>query len=693
MKWRDIERTLIIAGLLAMAAPAAAVEVHGSVRVYDGSTENGDSEIDQLDQKYTLNLQQALTPWLSVVFSYRYSDFSSENGGSDFERSTREPLLTLLYNRPTFNARLSFQDRSNRGSNPSDNLDIESLQAQLRWQPRRGPRFSLQWRDDTNVADTAVFGRDIGTRRLAFDAIWDRRPWGLRYGWSATRLTNDGTGFELDEDRHQLRAHFDRRLWDDKLGLSASGWISRSEQRQVAGTGGQPSRPVPIRDGLFRVDTSPDVGELDDAPGLVDGDTATPAGPNLEIGGANTFRNIGVDLGMTRPVTRLEITVDAPSSPGLLWEVYRSSDGLSWSRVSGVISDYDGGLDRYTLRFPEVTDRFFKAVNVTVNSFSNVAVTEIRALVDVGQLSRREGRSTTYRADFAARWRPHERVRADLLFGVANDQDLARGLLSRDLDEINYSALVRVELTPELEARIGFRFTGVDENREPVLERDERTWSAALDWSPLPTVDGLLSFSRRDEKDGEILIRSADTVRLRARTQLLPDLELTSEIAFSDVDDPFAGFQQTVWRWRETLIAGLTENLSLRASVGQSHFDSTGITLIEERSHLDLSTTWRATPFLSFNGDWAYSEDDLQDNLTQRYSTFYAPGPKLSASLSYQEIDSSDVRQTTTMGANVNYRIRPRLTPFVNFTHSSFRQAGAATTDNTSLRTGFNLFF
>ncbi len=698
----EIERVLATALLLALAAPAAAVEVHGNVRIYDGATENDGTDVDQLDQKYALNLTQALTPWLRLTFTYRYTDFSSENGGFDFERSTSDPRLELLYSRPSFNALLSFQDRRNRGTGPSDNLNLESFLAQLRWQPKKGPWYSLQFRDDTNVADVAVFGRDVSSRTLDFEAVWDRRRWGARYGFQSTRLANDGTGFELDEDRHRLRAHFDQRLWNDTLAISTDGWISRVDQREVAGSGTRPARPVPVRDGLFAIDTSPDVGELADVPTLADGDARTPADPPIEIGGANTFRNLGVDLGFTQPVTRLEISVDSTSSPDLVWDVYHGPDGISWNRISGVRPEWDGALLRYTLSFPETTDRFFKAVNVTANGFSGVAVTEVRALIDVGELGRREGRSTTYRADLAARWRPHDRVRADFQVGVGNDEDLTRGLLSRDLDELSYSALVRFELTGELEARIGYRFTSVDENREPILMRDEENWSAALDWSPLPAVDALLAISRRDEMDGEVMIRSADTVRVRARTALLSDLELTSEVTWSDVDDPFSGFQQKVWRWRETVIATITERWRLRGSVSQSFFDSsrerasgatTGTVIIEERTSAELLTTWRATPFLSFTGDWGYGRDDLQDTLTQRYSTFYAPGPKLYASLSYQDTESSDVRQTSSLGASVNYRIRPRLTPYVNFSRSTFRQAGLETTENTSLRLGFNLFF
>ena len=74
--------------------------------------------------------------------------------------------------------------------------------------------------------------------------------------------------------------------------------------------------------------------------------------------------------------------------------------------------------------------------------------------------------------------------------------------------------------------------------------------------------------------------------------------------------------------------------LSLRGSVSQSFFDSTGTVAIERRTNVDLLTTWRATPYLSLNGDWSLTEDDLQRTLTQRYSASYTPGRKLSTSFS-----------------------------------------------------------
>ncbi len=680
---------IVAASLLALCAPARAAELSGSARVYGAATDTDGLEADQLDQRYTLNLLQALTPWLSLAFSFRYADFETTGEGADFDRSSTDPRLELIYRRPTVDARLSFQDRRNRGSGPTDDLDLRSLLAQLRWRPRKGPSYELRWRDETNVADAAVFGRDVSSRYLSLQSIYDRQTWGARYAYQTTRLDNAATGLAFDEDRHQLRAHFDRQFAGDTVALSASSWISRREQREAAGAA---AAPVAAREGLFAVDLTPGVGELDPVSGLIDGDLETPADPRIEIGGASTFRNVGVDLGLSRRVTRLEVSVDAPSSPDLAWEVYRSSDNLSWSRVAGVQSSWDGALARYTLRFPAADDRYFKAVNVTVNAFTGVAVTELRALLDVDRLGT-EGRSTTYRGDVAATFTPHERVQANVTLGIGNDEDLAGGLVSRDLDELSYGARLGIELTPELTLRVGYHFTRVDERLEPVLERDERQWSATFDWTPLPTVDGVLAFSRRDERDGGTLIRSADTVRLRFLTELLTHLELTSEVTWSDIDDPFSGFRQEVWHWRESLAADLTERWSLQGSVALSFFDSTGTVTLERRSQVDVRTAWRPAAYLSLAGDWGWTEDDLQETLTQRYSASWTPGRKLQASLSYQETDSSGVRRTTTLGGNVSYRLRPQLVPYATLSRSTFSEVGDAPTRNASLRVGFNLFF
>lgn len=692
------------AGTVFPTGTVLATEIHGSARVYGGPTENSGTEADQVDQKYNLNLVQALGPYLSLRFNYRYSDFRSS--GEDvptFERESMEPRFELLYRRPTFTGLLSYQDRRTRGA---QDFDLTAFTTQLNWRPSRGPELSLQIRDETNAADVDIFGRDVDSNSVDFEASYDRTFWGARYTFRSSELENAASGFRLQEERHQVRLRYAQRFFDDKLSFSADTWVSRLDQTEEGI--GDPAEPVPMREGLFAVDTTPEVGELDVRPELIDGDLREPVSGEAVIGGANTFRNFGVDLGFTRQVSRLVLYVDAPSSADLFWDVYRSADNESWERIDGVVAEFDSALLRYTLRFPETTDRYFKAVNVSVNTMNDVSVTELRPLIDVESLTRRDARSTTYRASLNAVYRPNERVRASLSFGLGNDEDLASrlgegGVLSRDLEEVSLAALVRVGLREDLDLRVGYRFNDVEEKQAPVLKREEDTVFASLDYDPLPTVDATFTVSRRDEHDGGLLLRSADTFRLRAGTVLLPSLELVTEVTYSDIEDPFAGFTQSIWRWRETLQGAPTRKLMFWATFGQSYYDSTGTVAIDRRSRFDLRTTWTATPFLSFTGDWSYGDDDRQSTLAQRYSVFWAPGPKLSATFSYQDTESEDLRDDsafvgpmrdiTSLGASINYRLNPRFVPYANFSRSRFDQAGAQETENTSLRFGFNLFF
>jgi hypothetical protein len=277
--------------------------------------------------------------------------------------------------------------------------------------------------------------------------------------------------------------------------------------------------------------------------------------------------------------------------------------------------------------------------------------------------------------------------------GLANDRSLAGGILSRDLEELTYDAGLRFDLTPQLRLRVGYRYDDVEDLLPPVLRRKESRYQTVLDWSPLATVQGMLSATRRDERDGDALIRSSDRVRLRLRTDLLPDLRLISELQWFRNDDPFSGYEQSGWSLRETLESSLTERWLVAGTLATTWYDSTGTIVLTRRTNVQLRTTWRATPFLSLTGSWDYGEDDVQETLTQRYSLGWTPGPKLSASLSYQDSDAEDLRQTTGTGASLNYRLLRRLTLFTYLARSTFDQTGTERSKITSLRAGLNYFF
>ncbi len=685
---------LSIVGTLTSLTPARALDLTGSARLWAGPVKTDFLQQDQVDQRYRLRLSQQLSPWLTVFAGYAYTDFRTDfDLGPTFERSSREPLFGLFYDRPTFSARFTGFDRAIRTTNSSQDLDVRSLQAELDWRPRWGPRFSLRIQDSNNVVDPQIFGRETDAQFLDFAILYDRQLWSARYRYQLSKTDNKTTGFKLDQGTHELRGTFGKRWWQDRLYVSLDGRVARLEQDQQIPLGTSIAQPIPVRQGLFAVDTSPAVGDLAPVPGLIDGDFDTPTTPPIDIGGANSFRNIGVDLGINRPITRLEISVDRPSGPALLWEIYQSPDNLNWAPIGGIRSAWDAGFLRYTLFLPETSNRFFKAVNLSVNGISEVLVTEIRALVDAENIEDSQSDGNEYWVDFFTSLQPHRRMELSFLASTRKDLTLGVGGLGRDRDTVDLHGQALFRLARNLDFRLGYRQTEIEEALEPTLLRDETQSNVALEWRPLPTVNVLAQASRRDETEDSDLIRSSDTILLRAATELLPDLRTTIEWSFSAIDDPFSGFEQDVNRWLVGLDTRPRESWILGANISYATYDSTGVITLTQRTNAQIYTTWLPTSYLTLSGDWTISDDNLRNSLTQRYAVGWSPGRKLSTSLSFQGTETADSASTQTITASINYRLNRWVTLWSNTSKATTDITGLTSSETKTFRLGLNLIF
>jgi TolB-like protein len=632
----------IILAVLAGQDSLRAGELNGSARVLTATTEGVTEERDQLQQNYTLQFHQSLTPLLDFYLSFQSSRLDFEDGSIDFKRTSDEPRVELVYRNNTFSGRIAYQDRSLGGSDPAQDLDIKSLNGLFSWRPARGPQYSLRFFDATNVADVAVFGPNLDTTTAGFDVSYNKAAnWDARYSLDTFQLDNNNTGLSLDDVRHLVQGTWGQKYLQERLRVSADLLLTRSDQEQSAPTGTTLADPLPVVDGLAAVDITPNIGTLPAVPGLLDGDTANPAGPPpIEIGGANTFRNIGVDLGISRQATRLEISVAMLSDPGLVWQVYQSPDNLNWQPIGGVLSTFDVSFLRYTLQFPETTNRFFKAVNLSVNSQANVLVTEIRAFVDVPVTETTEFDATTQRYNVQAGLYPNERFDATLNIGFNDDSGSLEGFPGRKEQALQYDALIRFGLTDTMDARFQYYVADFDRGQAPVLSREETRYRGELDWDPLPTVDAVFSLIRREESDQGTLLRRIDILQARAATLLRTGLEVTSGLIFDSVEDPAAGFDRTSWTWTERIDSQLTPNLIAGGGFLIQKYDATGTFTLTRRDRLDAGLTWSFRRY-RFAADWVFFREDDQESLNQLYSIGWSPGPRLSLNGSYRDFDSS----------------------------------------------------
>jgi hypothetical protein len=686
----------LIAGLAGAATTGAAADINGSAVIAGTSTDNDGLRSDILEQNYNLGLFQRLTPYVSVRFGYQYFDLATTfpEQGTDFTRRSRQPLVELLYKRQRLSGRLAVFEQKIENTLQAESFDRRSLGANLSWQPTRWPRLDFNFREDRNIADVSVFGTDVNSRVLQLRAFYNRRHWTAGYDFERIGIDNRSNSLQTEQTRHGLRGSASKGFWGERVSLGFSGRLSRLGRTTTLGEDTELADPVLSVAGLFAVDLSPEIGELDDHPSLIDGDVQTPASPPVDIGGGSTFRNIGVDVGVTRPVSRLEIAVDNLSGPGVVWQVYHSRDNLIWEPLLGVTSEFDVALLRYRIRFPDTEDRFFKAVNVSANPEPVVRVTEIRALLDLDAEAGTDTSETNlYRADVQATFEPARRVRGAVGFGLSSDDTFSAGLVRRDYNERHAFARLSFDLTRELDLHLGYRWNDSENLRQPVLLRTVSSYSANLNWVPLPTVDAILAVGRRDESEKGTPIQSLSSVRLGVVTQLLSDLRLVSDVDLSRLEDPFAQRDRETLTWRETLEMQPFPRWTLGGGFTWSRSEDREGAPLLRRTQYRVLTTWNATSYLSLGGTWWYSKDGGNGALNQSLFLSYTPGRKLAISAAYQGFDGSFGRSTTTDAVSVSYRLFTRLILFANLSRSRTEEGDGETIQISNLRAGLRLAF
>lgn len=682
--------------ILAGVTTTAAADLNGSAVIAGTSTDNDGLRSDLLEQHYNLGLYQQLTPYVSVRFGYQYFDLATtfEEAGTDFSRRSRRPLVELLYQRRALSGRLAVFEQKIENTLRAESFDRRSLAANLSWRPAHWPRFDVNLRDDRNIADVSVFGADVSSRLLELGVFYNRSEWSAGYTFERIALENPSNSLLTEQNRHEVRGTALKRFRGDLFSLGFSGRMSRLGRTSAVGEDTELADPIPSIAGLFAVDLSPEIGELDDLPSLIDGDVQTPVSPPIDIGGGSTFRNIGVDVGITRLISRLEIAVNNVSGPGVVWQVYHSRDNLIWEALPGVTSEFDVALLRYRLRFPETEDRFFKAVNVSANPEPIVQVTEIRTLLDLDAEAGIDTSETNiYRANIQATFAPAQRVSGAAGFGLSSDDTFAAGLVRRDFSERHAFARLTFDVARDLDLHLGYRWNDSENLRQPVLLRTVHLYSANLNWVPLPTVDAILALSRRQESEKGTPIQSLSSVRLGVVTQLLTDLRLVSDFDVARLEDPFAERDRNTWTWRETLEMRPFPRWTLGGGFTWSRSESREGDLLLKRTQYRILTTWNATTYLTLGGTWWYNNDFGNGSLNQSLFLSYTPGRKLAISASYQGFDGSFGRSTTTDALSVSYRLFTRFILFANLSRSRTEQSDGESIRISNLRAGLRLAF
>lgn len=675
-------------------ADLGAVDLGGTARLFWTDNQSQGRNNQTLDQQYRLSLRQVLTPYLSLTLQGNFTDLSTrlENGES-VNRRSQEPQFFALYNRRNITARLGANYRRVDGSAPTDQFEARGINGTFFWQARSYLSLNLSFRDELNETDVAALGRDTQSRSYRGSLRFEKTLWSAWYDFSRTELRNPGTGLQSDQNRHDLRLQAADTFFSNRLSVSFQGLLGRLQRSQDIPPDADLAEPVPAAQGLFGIEVNPVVGQLEPRPGLIDGDFENPVSPPIDIGGANTFRNLGLDLGITRPITELEISVDRPSGPGVLWEVYQSRDNLFWEPVAGVQARWDPNLLRYFLRFPETENQFFKAVNVSVNPLPVVLVTELRALRAFTGTGTEETDGDVYSADLAIGYRISRRIRAGVALGTRNDLTTVADLVRQDRTVEYANAGLDFSLSRTLNLDLSYRWDDSQDARDPELDRTNKTAGANLSWNPLPTIGFVWTLGTRDELRRESLISSSTFSSVGLGLQLLPELRLSSRLRYSRTEDEFQGQDRDLWGWNLGLQAQPHPTWGLQGGFNYQLVEAVPADQLLRSTGTYLSTNWSPGAKFSFNGSWRWSRDNSLNSLRQTYGLIYTPGPKLTFSATWTDLSSSSGSSTGNDSLSASYRLARRIRTTGAVSRSRSRPPDGPTSEIRSVTLGLTIDF
>ncbi len=379
-----------LAALCALAAGDAAAQsldgylessfVHTAETNQQPAAPTQTTDLDELIIRLNLIYTQPLTPNFSLLVGGFFERTAPQGTVSNIEVDAIEyrlrPFATLRWRTPVWRADLGVDRDQTRtesrlvGQTFEQRLTRDTLSGNIGWFPDSQNYVQLSSARSEEY-DEQRLERERELRDVALLAQWQPRPFfRAQYRGSVNNVDDKVEAVETDTQSHNLRLFFNESFLRSRVNVSADynyNWVR--DQVTVRGEGEFEIRLFPIA-GLSAIDDFPELDPLLANPGLIDGNRVTPAGIDLgvpPVGGDDSLRNFGVDMGFATRINQFYVWVDrevrAEVAPSLAWEIWTSADNLNWVRQRTIATAPFGPFDnRFTLEFQDVEARYVKVV-------------------------------------------------------------------------------------------------------------------------------------------------------------------------------------------------------------------------------------------------------------------------------------------------------------------------------------------
>jgi len=642
-----------------------------------------------LNQRYSLYWQKTLAPYVIARSSLTYYNFGlSQNLGTNSWRKEYAPSAELLWKHPQFSLGATAQRRKSSTNDLQTDLTTDFLTAGFRTRLANYPYIDAQFQQ-SNIYSTSD-RRDRDTREVVLSANtgYTIKRSGIGYSFSRRNSENRIDHRKQIDYQHSLRLNHLQNVSKDAARISASYRLDYRQQSDLAPVTAILPREIPDLLGLYANDATPDLSTLDTIPSLVDGILTQSTSPPIDIGDGNANWNLGVDLGFTRSVSELYIYTDRPSGNGVRWQVYKSQDNVVWDQVLSATSLYSVGFSRYEISFPADTTRYIKVVNSGLNEVASVFVTEIEALIDIGDQGEIRRQQTTHLVTLNNSFRLTSKWNSSADIYLRRESGSSLAALRNETD---YVLSTRYKLSTALQSGIRYELA-LSDFRKPSPDIDKTSsLSYDLQYRPLETLAFLLSMATRHSYIGSMKAQELNYASARATGDPLARLHVSTELGWSR-NNLYQGNQRyNTWTYRLGMNGGVFHSLDAGVIYLYQRTTDAVNSAARSKSQYSANTTYRLTNNIFLQGTADLVLDFHSRTLSQEYLLSWNASARLNLSASVLLTELNGGSNSNRYTAQLQYYVTSRSALLVSYSEYDLSPLSGGNT--AALQVGFRTAF
>ncbi|OHB29066.1 MAG: hypothetical protein A2X84_03035 [Desulfuromonadaceae bacterium GWC2_58_13] len=632
---RFLLRIVIVLGLLSMVL-ATPVVYGGDPFSLSGNwnfRQNGGDEVEtaeSFNQSYNLNFIKQLSAAMNLSAATRYNENQLSDGD---DSSSINPSASFDLRNDLFSLNLSGSDSRLKSDGSPDFLN-RTWGANLYSQLEKWPSLRLSYNQSSFQDDQSIHEQNTESSNLGASIEYSLSSFDMLYDFSmgtSDDLVADSTS---DTTNHYAQLKYSESFFRNRLSVAATQQYSSNETETdtAVGPDGVFVAPVTVLAGFSAIDNTPLTGPLADNDALRDGDRTTSA--VIWSGQNNEDLNVGIQVNF-QLVSRLTIFFDQLIPVGeqskLSWELYQSSDNNNWERVNQVPTVALATVTtrtRATIDVPvQLSARYIKVViRANVDLIDPVGITEIEA----GELRTTDAsrvvttsKFVSHQTQLSVSYRPAP--------GWATGYSMRRVLNLPDAGPENTQITHSVNASYSPANPYFSMALGASENSDDTEGSEEtrsRSYSLAVNSSPLPTLDLSLGYTRTHSYEGGDETSQSDQVNGTATAELYPDLTVGFSPSWTRSRSLDTGAQTTTYGFILTSNARLNPRTNLTANFNYS------------KASLDSAETETET------------ETETDEGASKQYGATlsYRPSDVLLVSTSLQRDEDSD---STSLSGNM----------------------------------------